>query len=460
MTFNIRQNMRSIPIALCSALLLACNDGLSTVEPSEWLPGGDHTNTFLLGANAFLRPADALTPEHDAEFYGGNSFFNDNWVQAPSSTANRDGLGPLFNARGCSGCHFRDGRAAPPEPGDDTFIGLLFRISQPSGEPDPVYGGQFQDVALPGIQAEVTPALSIDEETVELRDGTASLAHPSYTFTPHYGALDPSLQISPRIAPHMIGLGLLEAIPSSRLQALADPEDEDRDGISGRLQWRVDADTGDTLIGRFGWKGDAPTIRHQTAGAFNGDLGITSELFPNDDCSSSQSDCLTQPHGGEPELESHLLDRVTLYSRAVAVPVRRDWEDEDVLRGKFLFTKLGCVGCHTPKHTTGAFAPVPEFADQEIWPYTDLLLHDMGPDLADDRPLGEADGQEWKTPPLWGLGLVETVNGHTRFLHDGRARSFEEAVLWHGGEAQESRDSYADLRSEDREAVVRFLESL
>ena len=447
-------------LAIGVLLLAGCASDLAPLEAGEELPGGAGTNTLLLGANAFLRPAENLSSEDLLRFYGGNSFFNDNWVEAPASTANRDGLGPHFNARSCSGCHFRDGRAAPPEEGDSSFLGLRFRISTQTGGPDPTYGGQLQDGALPGLTPEVR--LSVAYRTVEgtVGDGMPyELIAPEYTIEPLQGPFSDGLQRSPRIAPHMVGLGLLEAIPLERLEALADPDDTDGDGISGRLQWRDDARTGARMPGRFGWKGDAPTVEHQVAGAFRGDLGITSSLFPADDCTEAQTACRTQANGGEPELEERLLDRTVLYSQAVAVPVRRGHDDDDVRRGKRLFGAIGCDGCHVGRHVTG-YHPVSAMVDQVIWPYTDLLLHDMGPELADGRPLGEADGREWKTPPLWGLGLVPAVNGHSRYLHDGRARSLEEAVLWHGGEASASRDAYRELSADERSDVVRFLESL
>ncbi|MEZ4320081.1 MAG: di-heme oxidoredictase family protein [Myxococcota bacterium] len=443
-------------------LAIGCGPRLAAVEDGEWLPGGGATNTFTLGTNAFLRPADLLTPEHDSLFYAGNSFFSAAWVEAPASTENRDGLGPIFNARSCSACHARDGRAAPPEDGQGPMIGLLFRISGPDGQPDPVYGGQLQDLGNPGVPAEVRPVATWAERAGTFADGEPwSLGVPDYRFEdPAYGPLDPALQVSPRIAPQMIGLGLLEAIPEDALVARADPDDADGDGISGRVQRSIDAETGALAMGRFGWKGDAPTVLHQVAGAFAGDLGITSTLVPTDDCTPAQEACATALDGGDPELDPDVLARVALYSRALAVPVRRSWEDPEVLRGKWLFSRLGCDACHTPSHTTGPFPPLPELEGQAIWPYTDLLLHDMGPDLADDRPLGEASGTEWKTPPLWGLGLIPDVNGHSRYLHDGRARNLEEAVLWHGGEAEEARDAYTELDAGDRAAVLTFLADL
>ena len=448
------------PIVFLSLILAACTPRVGEVEEGEWLPGDVATNTLLLGGNAFLRPASNLTPEHEGAFYGGNSFFNDNWVEAPASTQNRDGLGPLFNARSCSGCHFRDGRAQPPEEGDGAMEGLLFRLSGADGGAERTYGEQLQDVALPGLEPEGRVRIERELISGTFDDGTTyELEAPTYHLDMFDGALEAGATFSPRIAPQMIGLGLLEAIPVDDLLSVEDPDDRDGDGISGRAQWVVDVSTGETMLGRFGWKADAPTVLHQSAAAFNGDIGITSPLFPSDDCTEAQTACRGEPSGGAPEIEMRLLERVTIYSQAVAVPIRRSWDDEEVLRGKYLFGDIGCASCHTPSHTTGE-GSLDEFAGLRIWPYTDLLLHDMGPGLADGRPLGEADGQEWKTPPLWGLGLVPDVNGHTRYLHDGRARSLEEAVLWHGGEAEEARVRYGGLDPVDREALLRFLRSL
>ncbi|MCB9764090.1 MAG: thiol oxidoreductase [Alphaproteobacteria bacterium] len=437
---------------------------LAAVEAGEWLPGGDATNTLLMGSNAYLMPAANLDPEHEQMFYSGNSFFNQSWVEAPASTANRDGLGPLFNARSCSGCHLKDGRAAPPEDGVGPFVGLLLRLSvpgEPAPAPDPVYGGQLQDIALPGVTVEAVPSITWAEAPGAYPDGAAySLAAPTYHLDePGYGPLPDDLRVSPRVAPAMIGLGLLEAIPEARLAALEDPDDADGDGISGRRQAAVDVLTGEAVTGRFGWKAEQPTVAQQAAGAFAGDLGVTSTLFPADDCTPAQA-CPPESSGGDPEIEDHLLERVVLYSRAVAVPARRAWDDETVLRGKWLFGEVGCDGCHTPNHTTGDFAALPELGGQSIWPYTDLLLHDMGEGLSDERPSGVAEGREWRTAPLWGLGLVPTVNGHSRYLHDGRARSLEEAILWHGGEAEAARDDFMALSAADRDAVLVFLEDL
>ena len=441
---------------LLVVVLWGCGDGLAEVAEGEWLPGDETTNTLLLGSNAFLMPAQNLSDENELDFYSGNSFFNQSWVEAPASTEARDGLGPLFNARSCSGCHFKDGRGAPPEDGQAPLVGLLIRLSTADGSPDPIYGGQLQDLSIPSLPPEATPEIVWTERSGRYEDGTRyTLLEPEYLLhDPAYGPLADDVQLSPRVAPHMIGLGLLEAISADRLASLSDPEDADGDGISGRIQ-RLDSGE----IGRFGWKGDAPSVEEQVAGAFVGDMGLTSALQPWDDCTDAQGACLDALDGGRPEISDDILALVTLYSRTVAVPVRRAADDETVLRGKQLFTNMNCVGCHVPSHTTDD-AALPELEGQLIWPYTDLLLHDMGAGLADGRPLGAASGREWKTPPLWGLGLIEGVNGHTRFLHDGRARSLEEAILWHGGEAAPSQEAFVRLEAPDRAAVLAFLEDL
>ena len=434
---------------------------LAELEEGEWLPGGEGTNTLLLGSNAFLMPADNLSPENESAFYSGNSFFNDSWVEAPASTEARDGLGPVFNARSCSGCHFKDGRAEPPEGPEDNALGTLVRLGV-AGAPHEVYGGQLQDGAIPDVPAEAQ--LVMDWETVEgaYDDGTPyTLRRPLLTLTDWaHGTPGPELETSFRVAPQMIGLGLLEAVPAARLESLSDPEDADGDGISGEVQRVVDMETGAAAVGRFGWKAEQPRVRTQSAGAFAGDMGITSSVVPADDCTAAQTACQSSQSGGEPEVSDTILEKVVIYSSSLAVPVRRDWDAEEVLRGKWLFADAGCDGCHVPSHETADEASIPAMAGQKIWPYTDLLLHDMGPELADHKPVDEADGQEWRTPPLWGLGLVPDVNGHDNLLHDGRARGHAEAILWHGGEAEAARDAFVAMPAEDRAALVRFLESL
>jgi CxxC motif-containing protein (DUF1111 family) len=266
----------------------------------------------------------------------------------------------------------------------------------------------------------------------------------------------------------MIGLGLLEAIPAADILALADPDDSDGDGISGRpnIVWSPEFDI--PMLGRFGLKAGAATVREQSAGAFAGDMGLSNPLHPDPwgDCTAVQADCRIAPHGQEPgardglEVDASSLDLVTFYSRNLGVPARRKVDDPEVLRGKEIFYQSGCTGCHQPKFVTHRLGGQPEQSFQLIWPYSDMLLHDMGEGLADNRPEARATGREWRTAPLWGIGLTQAVSGHTRFLHDGRARSLLEAILWHGGEAEQAREAVIALPKPDRDALISFLESL
>ncbi|MCA9564230.1 MAG: c-type cytochrome [Myxococcales bacterium] len=461
----------AIALLLLTSVTAACTGDEVAPEPAvdtSHLPGGDTTNTILLGVNAYSRHADNITPEHEGWFFTGNSLFDSPWVQAPSSTTARDGLGPLFNARSCGGCHFNDGRGRPLNNDGTTSQGLLFRLSvgenDETGAPidDPSYGGQFQPQAISGVAAEGSVTITYTALTRTYPDGSNyELQLPSYEFSDlAYGDFDDELRFSPRVAPPMIGLGLLEAIPEERLDQLADPDDTDGDGISGRLQLTLNADSGMLEVGRFGWKAEQPTVRLQTAGAFNGDLGITSSVFSVEGCSPVQLDCQQVPSGGAPEIDDNLLDLVAAYSALVAPPIRTDAAVPEVLAGRALFADVGCASCHVPSHQTGEHPEFIELSNQIIWPYTDLLLHDMGPELADDRPVFQASGQEWRTPPLWGLSQLEAVSGHTQLLHDGRARNVEEAIMWHGGEAETSRNAFAALSEEDRAALLRFVQSL
>lgn len=436
------------------------------VSPGEWLPGGEAgTNTMLGGANAFIMPMPGLSFEHEGMFYSGNGFFNQGWVEAPASTESRDGLGPLLNAPACSSCHFKDGRAAPPEDGEGPSVGLLLRISVdgPDGPaPDPVYGWQVQDVGIPGVPAEFVPRVTWDEVEGVYPDGTPfTLLDPRYHLDePGYGPHAADLAVSPRIAVQVIGLGLLEAIPEARLEALADPDDADGDGISGRVPWTVSEITGEVVAGRVGWKGETAGVAEQAPKALAEDIGLTTTVRPFDDCTAWQEACLAEPDGGDPEVSDPILARIVVYTLGLAVPARRAANDPDVRAGQALFTELGCVGCHVPRHETDGNGPLPELGDQTIYPYTDLLLHDMGPGLADGRPVASASGSEWQTRPLWGIGLLDAVNGHTRLLHDGRARGVEEAILWHGGEAEGPKAAFMALSRRERAQVVAFVEDL
>lgn len=310
--------------------------------------------------------------------------------------------------------------------------------------------------------------MTYTEEIIPLSGGeTASLRHPTYTAQNFgYGPLHPQAMFSPRVAPQMIGLGLLEAIPAADILANADPDDTNNDGVSGRanIVWSVEHDQ--PMLGRFGLKAGSPTIKEQSASAFAGDIGISSPLFPNGagECTDTQSKCQTATHGDQDdrvtEIDAQGLDLVTFYSQNLGVPARRNVANPEVLRGKELFYQTGCASCHQPSFVTHRLQGQHEQSFQLIWPYTDMLLHDMGDGLADNRPEARATGREWRTPPLWGIGLTEQVSEHSYFLHDGRARSLLEAVLWHGGEAQAQRDAVTKMIKADRDALIAFLESL
>lgn len=438
--------------------------------PDEELSGGS-TTVFQDGQNAFAIPLANLSRENRRAHVVGNSFFNKNWVVAPASPTARDGLGPLFHTRSCSGCHLRDGRGAPPAKGE-LPTALLFRLSIPGASahgaplPDPIFGAQLATQAIPGVEPEGTVSIEYDSIEGSYADGTKyTLEKPIYTLVPSpaYAAPHPDILLGPRIASPLHGLGLLEAVPEATILSHADPDDKDRDGISGRPNHIWNPETQTTELGRFGWKANQPDIRQQTAAAFLSDIGITSSIHPKDDLTASQVAALPPETvlSSAPELEDRILDRVVRYSQTLAPPARRNWKDATVQKGRDLFHAIGCIACHLPELKTAPdYSDLPEVAGQIIRPYTDLLLHDMGPDLDDDRPDFEATGSEWRTPPLWGIGLTQAVNGHTRFLHDGRARNLEEAILWHGGEADAAKTHYLNLSSADREALLTFLNSL
>lgn len=465
------------------AAVTALATDFSKAEQYEAMSGGAATSLASVNINSFSHFSENITFEEEETFKLGNALFQKLWVSSPSSTQASDGLGPLYNARSCQTCHIKDGRGHPPEGAAEAtsmFLRLARAARTPEDEtalkdlremslPDPIYGRQLQDLAIPGLKAEGRMVIDYTEEPVTLAGGeVVTLRRPRYSVAGlAYGDLDATTTLSPRVTQPMLGLGLIQAIHEADILALADPDDADGDGISGKAAVAIDPATGKNALGRFGWKAQSATVRQQSADAFAFDIGLSTPEVPlhQGDCTPAQTACLERPNGvqtrlGDAEAPPPVMDLVTFYAENLAVPARRKASFAETLNGKRVFYETGCTRCHQPKFVTRRDAGNKAHAFQLIWPYSDFLLHDMGEGLADGQAVGVATGREWRTPPLWGIGLTKTVNGHTFFLHDGRARNLTEAILWHGGEAQAARDRFAALEKQDRDALLTFLESL
>ncbi|MEM6263600.1 MAG: di-heme oxidoredictase family protein [Bacteroidota bacterium] len=459
---------RPLTLLILGTLLSACTNDqpllLLSPEDGEHLLGG---NTTIIDQtpSAFSYQAPVLTNDEILLFFTGNSLFNQNWVTAPASTTARDGLGPMFNSRSCSGCHFKDGRGRAPEFAGEKSTGLLLRLSIGNGPhgapiPDPNYGDQLQDQSILTVDTEADFEIIYEEIRGTYPDGMPySLRKPNYRIVETAHGPVRATHISPRVANQMIGLGLLDAIDENTMLSFADENDADGDGISGRPNYVWNVAEQDLTIGKFGWKANQPNVLQQVAGAFAGDIGITSSIFPDENCPPNVN-CDSLKNGGSPEITDANLNKVAVYSSTLAVPARRNWEDQEVLMGRQLFRSLNCGGCHIPEMVTGQHPQIEGLSFQTIRPFTDLLLHDMGEGLADNSQDFLATGREWRTPPLWGIGLFYIVNGHTTYLHDGRARNLEEAILWHGGEAENSKQAFMNLSAEERALVIKFLNTL
>lgn len=451
--------MRAFAIAI---LVSGCGGPApSAIDPSEALLGGD-TTIFDDGDEAFAYPLRNMGDDQRALFQIGDGLFNRNWVAAPATPQGNDGLGPTYNAISCAACHDNNGRGATPTSPTDPFLGLLLRLSLPGKDahggplPDPNYGDQLNQFAILGVPNEGTPSVSYVEQAGTYGDGSSySLRVPTYTISDlHFGPLGDGYLVSPRIAPQMVGLGLLEAVDESTIAGFAT-----QNGGHENHVW--DTAGGQLLVGRFGWKANQPSLEQQTFGAFHGDIGITSVLFPQKNCPPAQTACANAlPSLTQPNLSAMRGDAMAAHALGLAIPARRNLDDPSAQHGEQLFTQFGCATCHIPTMTTGALAGWDALSHQKIHPFTDLLLHDMGPDLADDRPDFEAGGSEWRTPPLWGLGLVQPIDGYLFLLHDGRARGFEEAILWHGGQGATARDAFRTATKSDRDSLIAFLQSL
>ena len=391
----------------------------------------------------------------------GDLQFEATFVSSPAPV--NPGRGPLFNNVSCSSCHIADGRGKVPGAGDTSVL-MLFRISVPGenahGGPNPVpgFGDQLQNRSTLGTAKEADVTIVYNEQAYSFDDGTSyKLRFPSYTIGNTYTTFPGDVLLSPRVAAPVFGLGLLEAVSDADILSRADESDANGDGISGKANYVWDAVHNTTSLGRFGWKANQPSLLQQVAAAYNGDIGVTTSIFPAE---TSFGQPQYDNRDDDYELSDSLLHSVEFYIRTLAVPVRRDADGATVKNGKQLFVNAGCASCHVPDLRTKVNVAFPAASNQLIHPYTDLLLHDMGDELADNRPDFKATGKEWRTPPLWGIGLTQRVNGHNNFLHDGRARNLMEAIMWHGGEATAARNKVKAMNAEDRSALVKFLESL
>ena len=442
-------------------LVLATVVGLGFMGPA----GAQMQAASTTDREALSQPMSGLTAEEMTRFQQGRSLFRQSWVVAPAGDGEVNGLGPLYNRLACISCHAKNGRGGAPEGPQQRMQSMLVRLSVAGQDehggpkPHPAYGDQLNEEGIPGVPGEGRAQIHWRTSRVKLAAGeSVELRRPRIEFAElAYGPLGKVL-ISPRVSPHVGGLGLLETVPADALQQLA--RQTKPDGVQGAVNQVWDRSLGQTVVGRFGLKANAPTLRQQIAGAFLGDMGITSDLFPTENCTAVQVACQQAVSGGHPELKTAQLDAVEFYLAHLAPPARRDAEQPLVRQGEALFAKSGCAACHLPVLTGGEHPKYPRLSGQTVAAYTDLLVHDMGPDLADGRPDYLANGQQWRTPPLWGLGLLAGINEQTRFLHDGRARTAQEAILWHGGEASSARKRYVQLSKESRQALLAFLQSL
>lgn len=426
----------------------------------EILSGGTQT-VFDESSRAFTHGFNNLSPTHARVHEIGDMLFEQTFVTNPAPA--RGGLGPLYINVSCISCHVNDGRGKVPGLQEDN-VSLLYRLSlagvNAHGGPNPVpgFGDQLQHRAVEGKMPEATVQIQYQEQAILLNGGEiVNLRKPMYTLQQSYMPLPAGVMISPRVAAPVFGLGLLEAISETDILQHADVLDVNGDGISGKPNYVWSVNKQQQVLGRFGWKCNQPDLIQQTASAFNGDMGITNSYFPIENSwGQMQYDGLND----DVEITDSMLHAVAFYVKTLSVPARRKSQDLQVLRGKQIFMDANCQACHVQQYYTATQVAFPALSHQKIYPYTDLLLHDMGEELADGRPDYLATGTEWRTPPLWGIGLTQKVNGHTQFLHDGRARNLLEAIMWHGGEATASKQYVGKLSIQERKDLLVFLQSL
>jgi len=437
--------MRKI-ILLLSSLITVTNCSLASTRLNS-----SDVSTNDNSKKAFSHALKNLNNDELDKFILGKSFFRVPWVEAPAATTARDGLGPLFSSNTCINCHPRNGAGVAVDNKGELTRSLILRLST-HGENEPTYGTQLSLNGTFDVPYEGKPQVSYKEILNTYPDGAIyNLRKPTYTIIDlQYGALQKNTVIAPRIGLALIGLGLIERIPESAILANSDEQDKNKDGISGRTNYVYSLEKKKNMLGRFTWKASAPTVKQQVAAAFNNDMGLTSHLFPNENCTDKQKECLNAPkgRGNKFDVSKARLDAVTYYVSSLKIPTQRN--SKKYVNGAKIFKQISCSKCHIPSFIT---------ADNlTIHPFSDFLLHDMGKDLSDGKL--ELNANEWRTPPLWGIGLYKKVSGEANYLHDGRARSIEEAILWHGGEAKKSKEKFMNLKKEDRQELISFMRSI
>jgi CxxC motif-containing protein (DUF1111 family) len=458
------------------------------LEPADEVPArarsGGELSVADTSSSAYAHPLPGLDAKQSELFALGHRMFNNRWAVFWFENA-EFGRGPTSNAQACATCHRNNGRGltagaplpakgpdgeardhhitVPFEPAPNLVVRISVKGKDAHGgpKPHPHYGDQLQIFGVHGVVlAEGRFDVQWREQVITLPDGERiALRAPVLTLSDlAYGPLGEDAMTGLRLAPPLIGLGLLEAVPEETIVQLAAREPVA--GVRGQVNRVWDESQGKTVSGRFGLKANHGSVREQVAAAFFNDIGLSTPVYPYQNCPAIQKGCEELMAAGKPEITPLRLAATELYIRSLMVPARRQVDDPQVRRGERLFVEAHCAVCHVPELETGEFPQLPHLGRQTIRPFTDLLLHDMGEGLADGRPDYLATGGQWRTPPLWGIGLSETVNGAGAFLHDGRARNFKEAILWHGGEAETSREAFGKLLREDREALIAFLKSL
>jgi CxxC motif-containing protein (DUF1111 family) len=442
---------------------------LNAAQPADVQPEARSRGSFtttVFSAQAYRQMLPSEDRKLIKQFADGRDAFDRRWI-VPFLPGGPWGRGPVSNGEACADCHADNGRGRPPARADEPMRSMLVRLSIPGDDghggpkPHPDYGGQLNFQGVEGrVPGEGDAYVTWEEKRVSFVDGESMvLRAPTIEFKQlGFGPIGAEVMTSARVAPALIGLGLLEAVPEEAILTLA--KQDKPHGIKGKPNYVWDIAAQRVVLGRFGLKANQPSLAQQTLTAFHQDLGVTSNMYPAENCTPVQTACSKLPSGGRPELSDSLLDPLLFYIRAGAVPARRDPDNAEIKQGEQLFKEAACAACHAPELKTGAYDAVPAVSEQTIHPYTDLLLHDMGEELADGRPDHQASGREWRTAPLWGLGLLGVVSGHTTLLHDGRARNALEAILWHGGEAEPSREAFLQMSKSQRDALLRFLDSL